>query len=99
MSWSVHSTYKNPKYFNDPEKFDPSRFEGNGPPPFTFVPFGGGPNMCAGKEYARIEILAFIHNVVTRFKLKKANPNEKIVYTPEPIPVEGLRICLQPHEK
>ncbi|XP_056691573.1 beta-amyrin 6-beta-monooxygenase isoform X2 [Spinacia oleracea] len=99
VSWSVHSTYKNPKYFNDPEKFDPSRFEGNGPPPFTFVPFGGGPNMCAGKEYARIEILAFIHNVVTRFKLKKANPNEKIVYTPEPIPVEGLRICLQPHEK
>ncbi|KAL2893489.1 Beta-amyrin 28-monooxygenase [Bienertia sinuspersici] len=98
VSWSVHSTYKDPKYFSNPEKFDPSRFEGNGPPPYTFVPFGGGPRMCVGKEYARVEILAFVHNVVTRFRLKKANPHEKIVYTPEPIPTEGLRMCLQPLE-
>lgn len=98
ISWSVHTTYKNPEYFINPEKFDPSRFEGKGPPPFTFVPFGGGPKMCVGKEYARIEILVFVHNVVTRFKLKKANPNEKIVYNPDPTPTEGLRICLQPHQ-
>ncbi|XP_057530129.1 beta-amyrin 6-beta-monooxygenase-like [Amaranthus tricolor] len=97
VSWSVHSTYKDPKYFKNPEKFDPSRFEGNGAAPFTFVPFGGGPRMCAGKEYARIQILAFVHNVVTNFRLKMANLNEKIYYNPEPIPANGMRICLQPH--
>ena len=95
----MHSTNKNPKYFPDPEKFDPSRFEGAGPKPFTFIPFGGGPRMCAGKEYARIEILVFVHNVVTRFRLKKSNPNEKIAYNSEPFPAEGLRICLQSHGK
>ncbi|KAK9755624.1 hypothetical protein RND81_01G038900 [Saponaria officinalis] len=96
--WTVHSTNKNPKYFHDPEKFDPSRFEGKGPLPFTYVPFGGGPRMCAGKEYARIEILVFVHNVVTRFKLKKVNPNVKIIYSPDPVPVEGSPMCLQPHK-
>ncbi|KAM7503521.1 hypothetical protein LguiB_002425 [Lonicera macranthoides] len=59
--WSVHTTHKDPKYFSNPEKFDPSRFEGNGPMPFTFVPFGGGPRMCPGNEFARLEILIFMH--------------------------------------
>lgn len=96
--WTVHSTHKNPKYFPDPENFDPSRFEGKGPAPYSFVPFGGGPHMCPGKEYARLEILVFIYNVVTRFKLEKVVPNEKITYNPSPTPANGLPIRLQPHQ-
>ncbi|KAK3429880.1 hypothetical protein EUGRSUZ_E01368, partial [Eucalyptus grandis] len=96
--WTVHSTHKNPKYFPDPEKFDPSRFEGNGPAPFTFVPFGGGPRMCPGKEYARLEILIFMHNLVNKFKLEKVILDEKFIYNPSPVPVEGLRIRLLPHK-
>lgn len=92
----MHSTHKNPKYFPEPEKFDPSRFEGKGPASYTFVPFGGGPRMCPGKEYARLKILVFMHNVVTRFRWKKAIPNEKITYNPSPIPVKGLPIHLEP---
>nr|QNS29929.1 cytochrome P450 [Nothapodytes nimmoniana] len=97
--WTVHSTHKNPKYFQDPEKFDPSRFEGSGPAPFTFVPFGGGPRMCPGKEYARLEILVFIHNVVKRFKLEKAVKNEKTVVHASPIPTKGLPVRLLPHNQ
>ena len=94
----MHSTHKNPKYFPNPEKFDPSRFEGQGPPSFAFVPFGGGPHMCPGKEYARVEILVFIYNVVTRFKLEIVNPKEKIIYNPTPMPANGLPIRLRPHQ-
>ncbi|KAJ7519048.1 hypothetical protein O6H91_20G020800 [Diphasiastrum complanatum] len=44
--WTVHRSHKDAKLFPNPEKFDPSRFEGTGPPPYTFVPFGGGPRIC-----------------------------------------------------
>ncbi|KDP27043.1 hypothetical protein JCGZ_20978 [Jatropha curcas] len=46
LYWSANSTHRNPERFPDPEKFDPSRFDGLGPAPYTFVPFGGGPRMC-----------------------------------------------------
>ncbi|XAR62654.1 hypothetical protein NMG60_11017500 [Bertholletia excelsa] len=97
--WTVHSTHKNSQYFSDPERFDPSRFEGSGPAPFTYIPFGGGPRMCPGKEYARLEILVLMHNVVTRFKLEKAIPNEEIVFQASPTPSHGLLVRLHPHEK
>ncbi|XP_058188421.1 beta-amyrin 28-monooxygenase-like [Rhododendron vialii] len=96
--WSVHSTHKNAEFFPDPLKFDPSRFEGSGPAPYTFVPFGGGPRMCPGKEYARLEILVFMHNLVRRFKWEKVIPNEKMIVDPMPIPEKGLPIRLYPHK-
>ncbi|KAK4388107.1 Beta-amyrin 28-monooxygenase [Sesamum angolense] len=97
--WTVHSSHKNPEYFPEPEKFDPSRFEGSGPPPYTFVPFGGGPRMCPGKEYARLQVLVFMHNVVRRFKLEKVIPNEKVVFHGSAKPVHGLPVRLHPHRK
>ena len=38
---NLFSRHTNLKYFLDPEKIDPLRFEGKGPAPYTFVPFGG----------------------------------------------------------
>ncbi|KAE8126005.1 hypothetical protein FH972_020762 [Carpinus fangiana] len=96
LYWSANSTHKSPAYFPEPEKFDPSRFEGSGPAPYTFVPFGGGPRMCPGKEYARLEILVFMHNLVKRFKWEKVIPDEKIVVDPMPIPAKGLPVRLYP---
>jgi len=53
--------------------------------------------MCPGKEYARLEILIFMHNLVSRFKWEKVFPNEnKIVVDPLPIPDKGLPIRIFP---
>ncbi|KAK9930799.1 hypothetical protein M0R45_018110 [Rubus argutus] len=99
LYWSANSTHKSAAYFPEPQKFDPTRFEGNGPAPYTFVPFGGGPRMCPGKEYARLEILVFMHNLVKRFKWEAVIPDEKIVVDPLPMPAKGLPIRLFPHKK
>lgn len=97
LYWSVHSTNKNPEYFPEPEKFDPSRFEGKGPAPYTFIPFGGGPRMCPGKEFAKLQMLVFLHNLVKRFRWEAISPDEKMVIDPMPRPMEGLPLRLHPH--
>ncbi|XP_047331704.1 beta-amyrin 28-monooxygenase-like [Impatiens glandulifera] len=97
LYWNANTTHKNPKYFSEPEKFEPSRFEGKGPIPFTYVPFGGGPRMCPGKEYARLAILVFMYNIVRRFKWEKVILDEKIVVDPMPMMANGLPILLYPH--
>ncbi|XP_074268304.1 beta-amyrin 28-monooxygenase-like [Silene latifolia] len=97
LYWNGHSTHRDPKCFQEPEKFDPTRFEGSGPAPFTYVPFGGGPRMCPGKEYAKLEILVFMHNVVKRFKWEKVIPEEGIIVNPMPYPTKGLPVRLYPH--
>ncbi|KAK4492219.1 hypothetical protein RD792_003019 [Penstemon davidsonii] len=98
MCWSSSFTHKDESLFSDNMRFDPSRFEGAGPTtPFSYVPFGGGPRMCLGKEFARLEVLIFLYNVVRKFRWELQIPDEKIEYDPMPTPVKGLPIRIHSH--
>lgn len=98
LLWTPHSTHMNPEWFPEPEKFDPSRFEGKGPAPYTFTPFGGGPRICPGKGFAKLQMPVFLHNVVKRFRWEIISLDEKIVFKPTPVATEGLPLRLQPHQ-
>ncbi|XP_059452889.1 beta-amyrin 28-monooxygenase-like [Corylus avellana] len=94
--WSVGSTQKNSEYFSEPERFNPKRFEENGPSPYTFVPFGAGPLMCPAKQYARVTVLVFLHYAVKMFKWEPILPNEKIKIESAPVPAKGFPVWLSP---
>ncbi|OVA05598.1 Cytochrome P450 [Macleaya cordata] len=94
--WNPNSTHMNEDYFPDPHKFDPSRFERETPAPYAYVPFGGGPRMCPGRDFARVEILVFMHNLVRKFRWELVFPDEKIGVDPMPLASKGLPIYLYP---
>ncbi|KAF8023746.1 hypothetical protein BT93_F1055 [Corymbia citriodora subsp. variegata] len=65
--WASNMTHMDGNIFPAPSKFDPARFENQkSVPPYSFIPFGGGPRVCPGNEFARIKTLVAIHYLVTQ---------------------------------
>ncbi|KAM3696449.1 hypothetical protein ACJW31_06G039200 [Castanea mollissima] len=62
-------------------------------PPYSFVAFGGGPRICPGYEFARIETLVAIHYLITHFTWKLCADNS-FSRDPMPVPAQGLPIQL-----
>uniref|UniRef100_A0A0E0AKM0 Cytochrome P450 n=1 Tax=Oryza glumipatula TaxID=40148 RepID=A0A0E0AKM0_9ORYZ len=98
--WKVFTaqsiTHLDGNFFNDPVKFDPTRFDNQTSiPPYCFVPFGGGPRMCPGNEFARTETLVTMHYLVRQFRWKLCCKEEGYRKDPLPMPVLGLPIELE----
>ncbi|MFC7738133.1 cytochrome P450 [Roseomonas sp. GCM10028921] len=79
---------RDPRFWPDPERFDPARFAPTErPAPYTYFPFGGGPRTCIGTHFAMTEMLVALAVLVPRIRLRHASD--------EPI-VPKLRITLRP---
>ena len=90
-SWvwlSPYVTHRHPEYWNQPEKFDPERFtpeRSADRPRYAYFPFGGGPRLCIGNNFALLEGQLIIATIAQRFQLQLV-PN----YPVEPAPLLSL---------
>ena len=92
-------THRDPRFWEDPERFAPERFRHGHAvrPRYAYFPFGGGPRACIGSAFALIEMQAIVAMVARRYDMALA-PGWRV--EPEPgtvlVPRGGLRIVLRP---
>ncbi|KAJ8430004.1 hypothetical protein Cgig2_008443 [Carnegiea gigantea] len=91
--WKVlplfRNIHHNPAFFENPERFDASRFQ-VATKPHTFMPFGYGAHACPGNEVAKLLMLIFLHHLVTQFRWEVVGSQDRVQYDPFPVPQGGL---------
>jgi cytochrome P450 len=60
--------HKSEDNFPDAMRFDPDRFVGTSPPPFKWVPFGGGVHRCPGASFANMEMDVALRTLLREFR-------------------------------
>jgi cytochrome P450 len=88
---SPYVTQRDPRWFGQPELFDPDRFapgRAESIPEYAYFPFGAGPHVCVGNTFAMMEITLVVATLVQRFQLELMPGQEYLV--PE------LKVSLRP---
>jgi len=65
----VPGLHYNPRYWDDPHSFRPSRFLGEWPRD-AFLPFSGGARACLGRKFFETEGIAILTMLVSRYKIE-----------------------------
>jgi cytochrome P450 family 135 len=89
--------HRDPELHADPETFRPDRFADGGPPPYSYLPFGGGAHRCLGAPLASLELEVFLSAVSERFVLSPVGPPEAGVRRgPTLVPAKGATVRAHP---
>ncbi|KAF8070554.1 cytochrome P450 [Lyophyllum atratum] len=65
----VPGLHYNPRYWDDPHSFKPSRFLGEWPRD-AFLPFSAGARACLGRKFFETEGIAILTMLVSRYKIE-----------------------------
>lgn len=78
LLFSVIEIHKHRDFWEQPDVFDPTRFNDNaGMKHPAYFPFGAGPRMCIGNNFAMYEMILAVTELVSQFKiLPKETPIE-----------------------
>lgn len=78
----IYALHRDPKYWENPDKFDPERFNEENRKkirPYTYMPFGNGMRTCIASRFALMVAKTFFYHLLREFKIEKC---EK---TPNPV--------------
>lgn len=95
--YAIAATHLIPSIFMEPTRFDPDRFapprEEHKKSPFALVGFGGGPRICIGINFAKVEIKAMISHILRQYYLELV-PGQEITqfYRATGMPLHGIKM-------
>ncbi|HLV97486.1 MAG TPA: cytochrome P450 [Ktedonobacterales bacterium] len=72
---SPYATHRHPTFWEQPEVFDPERFTPERVAArhhYAYFPFGGGPRLCIGSNFALMEAQLVLATVAQRYRLRLA---------------------------
>jgi cytochrome P450 len=91
---SFYELHRNPKYWENPDEFNPERFFGEQKKLSMqyFYPFGAGPRMCIGVGFAIYEMCLTIFKIVKKYEIKTVSGEVQFnpLVTLKPVGVEVL---------
>ena len=88
---SPYITHRHPAFWERAEVFDPERFapvQAAGRPHYAYFPFGGGPRICIGNNFALMEIQLVLATIAQHYRLR--------LVPGHPVEPEAL-LSLRPH--
>jgi len=103
LMMSQYVMHRQEKYFDDPDEFRPERFAGDllkRIPAYAYFPFGGGPRVCIGNNFALMEAALLLSTIAQRYRLRLAEPDQKVELEPVVTlrPKNGLPMRLEKRE-
>jgi cytochrome P450 len=93
--WVAH---RDPDYWPEPLKFDPSRFGPEAPPRprFSYFPFGAGARQCIGESFAWMECTLILATIARKWRLRLV-PGHRV--KPQPLitlrPKYGMKMVVE----
>uniref|UniRef100_A0A2M3ZKN3 Putative cytochrome n=1 Tax=Anopheles braziliensis TaxID=58242 RepID=A0A2M3ZKN3_9DIPT len=74
VSIPVAGLHYDPRYYPDPDRFDPERFNEQNRQklhPAVYLPFGIGPRNCIGSRFALMEVKAIVYHLLQSFRFER----------------------------
>ena len=74
---SALALHRDPSYWDEPERFDPSRWLGPSAPDgaaVAYLPFGHGRRNCIGSSFAMTELVLVLASIASRWKVRVRAP-------------------------
>lgn len=98
--FSRYSLHRHPDFWDEPDRFNPLRHDPDAPEnrrtTYAQVPFGGGPRICIGVNFAIMELMVILAVVVKRYRLVVDESNRhQMAAQLTMAPKNGVRVFLE----
>jgi cytochrome P450 len=79
---SVYEIHRHKNYWKDPESYQPERFDPENKKDYAdyYYPFGAGPRMCVGNNFAMYEMILTIAEIIKNYHL--STPLSSVIINP-----------------